>query len=81
MRILQGTQQRLSDLWADGKYAAVGKRPFAAKKKRMAAKKKRMMAGERSNTTDKKNATANEKKYHDGKGEFGSKRKKCSRRW
>lgn len=40
-----------------------------------------MMAGERSNATDKKNATANEKKCHGGKGEYGSIRKKCSRRW
>lgn len=81
MRILQGTQQRLSDLWADGKYAAVGKRPFAANYKRMAAKKKRMMAGERSNATSKRRATVNEKKYHGGKGKCGNKRKKCSRRW
>ncbi|MCG2652860.1 hypothetical protein JJE63_05920 [Alloprevotella tannerae] len=47
----------------------------------MAAEKKRMMAGERSNVTSKRRVTVNEKKYHDGKGEFGSKRKKCSRRW
>lgn len=80
MRILEETQQRLSYLWADGKHALAGEWPFAAKKKRMAAKKERMMAGERSNATDKKNATANEKKYHDGKGGCGSKRKKCIRR-
>ena len=62
MRILEETQQRLSYLWADGKYAAVGKRPFAANYKRMAAEKKRMMAGERSNVTSKRRATVNEKK-------------------
>ena len=58
----------------------MGKRPFAANYKRMVVEKKRMMAGERSNATSKRRATANEKKYHDGKGKCGSKRKKCIRR-
>ena len=81
MWILEETQQRLSYLWADGKHVPAGEWPFAANYKRMATEKKRMMAGERSNATSKRRATANEKKYHDGKGKCGNKRKKCSRRW